>query len=65
MGEATTMSWERSSFCASGSCVEVAVLDDTVAMRDGKNTDIAALVFTKADWHRFLDRLTADARGLS
>ena len=26
--------WRRSSFCASGECVEVAELDDMIAMRD-------------------------------
>ena len=29
--------WRRSSFCASGECVEVARLDDMVVMRDSKD----------------------------
>ncbi|MEU4422345.1 DUF397 domain-containing protein [Actinoplanes sp. NPDC024001] len=55
MGDTTTR-WTRSSYCATGSCVEVAMIDDDViALRDGKNPALPALVFTRADWNDFLD----------
>ncbi|MBG0567443.1 DUF397 domain-containing protein [Actinoplanes aureus] len=57
MGDTTTR-WERSSFCASGSCVEVARIDeDIIAVRDGKNPAQPALMFTRAEWSAFLDRV--------
>ena len=65
MSDTTTLSWQRSSFCAAGSCVEVAVDGDKIAVRDGKNTDIPALKFSKADWHSFLDQVAAGGRSHS
>ena len=65
MNEVSTTTWQRSSFCSSGACVEVAMVGDDVAMRDGKNTDIPALVFSKADWNTFLDQVAAAARSRS
>jgi hypothetical protein len=51
----TTTKWKRSSFCASGACVEVAVLGaDMVALRDGKNPDQPPLLFSLAEWHSFI-----------
>jgi Domain of unknown function (DUF397) len=36
-----------------GSCVEVATLDDMVAVRDSKDPDGPALVFTRQEWRAF------------
>ncbi|WP_328476815.1 DUF397 domain-containing protein [Actinoplanes sp. NBC_00393] len=59
----TTMKWERSSFCATGACVEVAAVgDDRIAMRDSKNLGQPALQFSRADWDVFLDQIAAQAR---
>ena len=58
----TTTKWERSSFCATGACVEVAAIGDGIAVRDSKNLDKPALQFSRADWHDFLDRVAAQAR---
>jgi hypothetical protein len=52
--------WFKSSYCGQyGSCVEVALLADEIAVRDGKNPDGAVLKFTPAEWLAFL----AGARG--
>jgi hypothetical protein len=49
--------FRRSSFCAEGSCVEVAALPgDGIVMRDSKDTrpDAPRLTFTAAEWDVFL-----------
>jgi hypothetical protein len=38
-----------------GNCVEVANLDDAVAVRDSKHPDDGALVFSRAEWATFVD----------
>jgi hypothetical protein len=51
----TTAAWQKSSFCnGASSCVEVAPLaDGSVAVRDGKEQDGPALVFTPEEWAAF------------
>lgn len=45
----------RSSFCHSGSCVEVApVLNGGIAVRDSKNASLPQLVYTTEEWVAFL-----------
>jgi len=47
--------WLKSSFCGSGGeCVEVALLAEGVAVRDGKNPTGPTLRFTSAEWLAFL-----------
>lgn len=47
--------FNASSFCSLGGCVEVAKLDDgRVAVRDGKNPDQPALIFSSGEWAAFL-----------
>jgi hypothetical protein len=47
--------WFKSSFCGpSGSCVEVAVVEGTVAMRDSKDPSGPALIFTLPQWRAFV-----------
>jgi hypothetical protein len=55
--------WRKSSFSGSngGGCVEVARnLPGIVAVRDSKDPDGAALVFTPGEWHAFLDGVRAE-----
>jgi hypothetical protein len=49
--------WRKSSLSGEngGNCVEVANLDDSVAVRDSKHPDGGALVFSPAEWAIFLD----------
>jgi len=48
--------WRKSSFSGStgGDCVEVAMLEGHVAVRDSKNPSAGALVFTHNEWRAFL-----------
>jgi hypothetical protein len=43
-----------SSFCHSGSCVEVAARDGAVLVRDSKDPDGPVLQFTAEEWDSFL-----------
>ncbi|WP_436525028.1 DUF397 domain-containing protein [Actinoplanes sp. HUAS TT8] len=38
----------------SDNCVEVAFVDDAIAVRDSKNPAAAALIFTAAEWDAFV-----------
>jgi Domain of unknown function (DUF397) len=52
--------YQRSSFCAGGSCVEVAALDNGhIAVRDGKTPDLPAHIFTAAEWDAFVAGVVA------
>lgn len=53
----TTTAWQRSSYCASGACIEVARIDGTIRLRDSKNPDQPPVVFSPMEWADFQDRL--------
>ena len=47
--------WIKSSYSAdNGNCVEVAVVPDTVKVRDSKNADGPVLAFPAERWAAFL-----------
>jgi len=47
--------WRKSARSAgNGNCVEVAVLDAAVAVRDTKDRSGPVLVFTPAEWNAFI-----------
>ena len=52
--------WRRGSKCSSGTCVEVAKVDDQYLIRDSKNPNVAAHSFTEAEWHAFVEGVKAD-----
>lgn len=59
--------WRKSTYSngSGGNCVEVARnLPGVVAIRDSKNPDGPALVFTPADWQAFTARLRSEKPGL-
>ena len=58
----TGAEWRKSSSSSNnGDCVEVARnLPGIVAVRDSKNPDGPALVFTADRWQAFTDRVKAD-----
>jgi hypothetical protein len=53
--------WRRSSFCDTGTCVEVAEVDvpkdPKHLLRDGKEEDGLVLAFGTQDWRNFLTAL--------
>ncbi|MER5418217.1 DUF397 domain-containing protein [Streptosporangium roseum] len=47
--------WHKSSLSADGpSCVEVAFVDDAVAVRDTKDREGGTLVFRRDEWANFI-----------
>ena len=46
--------WRKSSFSGANGCIEVAVVEDQVAVRDSKDRHGAMLVFTVDEWRMFL-----------
>lgn len=53
------MEFKRSTFCASGACVEVAIGESSVTIRDSKFADGPLLEFTHDEWNAFLDATLA------
>jgi ABC-type amino acid transport substrate-binding protein len=49
--------WRKSTFSKVNSCVEIALFDSCVAVRDSKDRSGAVLVFTAADWDAFISGL--------
>ena len=49
-----TPQWQKSSYCGTNACVEVAQTSDAVLVRDSKNPDIAPLSFTRDEWTAFV-----------
>ena len=63
MADVTRAVWRKSSYSSGngGQCVEVARnLPGLVAVRDSKNPEGPALVFTPQEWRLFLDCVRAD-----
>jgi hypothetical protein len=53
--------WRKSRRSVSnGACVEVAPARGKVAVRDSKNPDGPVLLYTSAEWRRFLDGAKRD-----
>jgi Domain of unknown function (DUF397) len=57
----TSVSWRKSSYSGGngGNCIQVAGLPDTIAVRDSKDPDGPALLFTAAEWAAFTARVKA------
>jgi hypothetical protein len=63
MADVTHAVWRKSSYSSGngGQCVEVASnLPGIVAVRDSKDPEGPALVFTPGEWLAFLDGVRAD-----
>jgi Domain of unknown function (DUF397) len=63
-GEPGELVWRRAR-CDSGSCVEVALLGDAVAVRNSNDPDGPVLRFTRAEWTTFVNGVKAGDFALS
>jgi hypothetical protein len=62
--------WRKSSRSGANGCVEVAFLDDYVALRDSKDQHLPSqqrptLIFTSGEWEQFLIGVRDGQFGLS
>jgi hypothetical protein len=55
MSDPNPPGWRKSARSGANSCVEVAFLDDRVAVRDSKQPHRAMLLFTPIEWQAFLN----------
>ena len=53
------LAWLRPKMCAAANCVEVALTDDSVFIRDGKNPEGPALRFDHEEWRAFRASIAA------
>jgi predicted secreted Zn-dependent protease len=51
--------WRRSSRCTNSGCVEVAVLEHLIAVRDSKQTQSPVLTFNIEEWRTFIEGVKA------
>jgi len=51
--------WRRSTYSVQGNCVEVAILDGSVSVRDSKDSNGPQLHFTGAQWTSLIDAVRA------
>ena len=51
--------WRRSTRCANNSCVEVAMAEGSVLVRDSKDPEGRVLTFTPAEWEAFATGIVA------
>jgi hypothetical protein len=46
--------WRTSSFCSTGSCVEIAITTGPILVRDTKKPNQPPLMYTKEEWREFI-----------
>lgn len=51
--------WQKSSYCGSSACVEVALTPQAVFVRDSKNPQVEPLSFTMDEWSAFVQGVRA------
>ena len=56
--DSDAVTWRKSTRSGpNGNCVEVAHLDNAVALRDSRNPAGPALVFSPGEWRAFIDKV--------
>jgi Domain of unknown function (DUF397) len=55
----STLVWRKSTHSVSNGCVEVAIQDDGVALRDSKDRSGPVLLFTRHEWEAFVGGVRA------
>jgi hypothetical protein len=53
-GQTEPPAWRKSSFCASGECVEVAAQGGRIVLRDSKEPRGGMLRYTAEEWQSFI-----------
>ncbi len=53
--------WRRSTFCASGSCIECANDGEAILVRDSKLANSPILAFGTTAWKQFVAAIKEDA----
>ena len=59
MQDLTAAAWRTSTLCDLNGCVEVAILDGRVAVRDAKDRAGPVLLFTTPEWAAFVGGVRA------
>jgi hypothetical protein len=54
MVDLSTAKWRKSTRSGANGCIEVAFVEDQVAVRDSKDRDGPVLVFTAHEWEAFV-----------
>jgi hypothetical protein len=54
MVELSSAVWRKSSRSGANACVEIALVDGGVAVRDSKDRDGPVLMFTPLEWEAFV-----------
>ena len=54
MLDLTSAEWRTSTLCDLNGCVEVALLDGRIAVRDAKDKGGPVLLFTPREWEAFV-----------
>jgi hypothetical protein len=54
MQDLTAAAWRTSTLCDLNGCVEVAILDGRVAVRDAKDRTGPVLLFSAHEWEAFV-----------
>lgn len=55
--EFSRLVWRKSSYSTSGNCVEVAIQDEVVHIRDSKNPNLAVLSIPSSSWLEFIQTI--------
>ena len=53
--------WRKSSFSESTNCVEIAIQDESVLIRDSKNPEKGTLSFSPAAWREFIQMIRGNS----
>jgi hypothetical protein len=52
--ERDSISWRKASACHQGSCIEVAQINGSIAIRESKDPDGLILLYSPEEWRTFL-----------
>ncbi len=61
----TESQWRISTRCNGGNCVQVAILNGMVAIRDSKNPAQGMQFYSREEWRRFVASVKAGSYDLS